>query len=693
MRVSGDGGDFKARVIAGTHTILIALDCVEARRKGLKGFAFQREIVGPDSRGPKFLRSQKVFKSVVPDPKNAHSPTDPTKPAAFYTDKFPVQSFLWGDYAASPATLYRFVVQPMYGDPGALTADPKDRIKFEITTEAEWSASETHGVWFNRGAIASQKFAEEFGNEPPKDINNPKDPEVVWLSRGLLEACLGYINETVPGDALRIAAYEFTYPPILNALKALLDKRIDVQIVYHDTIDSKGNDGPNETAMKAAGLAVNDQKTTYRRSKTKIPHNKFIVRLKDGTDPVEVWTGSTNFTSSGFLGQTNVGHRVADTETARQYLAFWELVKSDPERADARAGATALTPDPVEVVAQNSIARLFSPRPKAAMLDWYGRRMLNAANSVWFTAAFGVTAKLVPPLAQRRDQMRFVLMEKPATAANKKALTADLTHVILSYGTPLGQLYAMKNGKPTARKPIREFALDKWFFTEELFRPSNDGFVFFVHTKFLLIDPLSDDPLVCSGSANFSPPSLTANDENMLLIRGNTRIADIYMTEFDRIFRHFYFRDIANELAAASTSDDAQAIFLDETDKWTDSYFTAGKVKNNRRLMFFDVPTTTWFANAAAPAKAPSAPGKPRKPATKKTVKKAAARKSKPSPTKNKAKKTGKSTASNKAKRAAKKKGSKPTKNPSSRKKTPAKKPLKKQATKRGAGKKSKTER
>ena len=52
--------------------------------------------------------------------------------------------------------------------------------------------------------------------------------------------------------------------------------------------------------------------------------------------------------------------------------------------------------------------------------------------------------------------------------------------------------------------PIKEFELDKWFFEEEHFRPKNDGFVFFVHTKFLLIDPLSDDPLVCSGSANFS---------------------------------------------------------------------------------------------------------------------------------------------------------------------------------------------
>ena len=108
----------------------------------------------------------------------------------------------------------------------------------------------------------------------------------------MLEACLAYINETQPGDALRVAAYEFTYPPILNALKALVDKGIDVQFVYHDTKASNGEDGPNEVAMNDAGIPINDQKITFQRSKTKIPHNKFIVRLKGGTDPVEVWTAA-----------------------------------------------------------------------------------------------------------------------------------------------------------------------------------------------------------------------------------------------------------------------------------------------------------------------------------------------------------------------------------------------------------------
>ena len=34
--------DFRGTAISGTHTILLALDCPDARREGLLGFAFQR---------------------------------------------------------------------------------------------------------------------------------------------------------------------------------------------------------------------------------------------------------------------------------------------------------------------------------------------------------------------------------------------------------------------------------------------------------------------------------------------------------------------------------------------------------------------------------------------------------------------------------------------------------------------------
>ena len=66
----------------------------------------------------------------------------------------------------------------------------------------------------------------------------------------------------------------------------------------------------------------------------------------------------------------------------------------------------------------------------------------------------------------------------------------------------------------------------------------------YIHSKFLLMDPLGSDPIVVTGSANFSDASTNDNDENMLVIRGNRRVADIYFTEFNRLFNHYYFRAV-----------------------------------------------------------------------------------------------------------------------------------------------------
>jgi phosphatidylserine/phosphatidylglycerophosphate/cardiolipin synthase-like enzyme len=621
MRVIKTTGKFSVKAIAGTYTVLIAITCDEECRNGLLGFAFRRVVVGEETT-QKWLRSLKVFKSVVPNPKEAIDRRT-GKQKRFSTWEHPIQSFLWGDYTATPDTLYDFTVVPMYGKPGAL--EPQPGVKFEIRTEKEFDKG--HGVWFNRGAIASQAFAREFENKPPSNPDNPNDPETAWLSRGLLEACLRFINDTPAGDGLRVAAYEFTYKPVLDALKAALDRGVDVRIIYHGTANATGKEeGENEKAIMNAGLPkkIGRKQILFARTKTKIPHNKFIIRLEGGEKPIQVWTGSTNFTPSGFLGQTNVGHLIGDEETAKQYLAYWKALKNDPELDKARAGAMKITPNPPALIPANSIARVFSPRTKSEMLTWYGKRIQNAVGSLMFTAAFGVAKQLVPYLAEDCEHLNFILMEKPPTDELKKTLRKNRDCVI-AYGAVLGEMYTFKDGEPVARKKIEEFELDKWFLKEEHYRKANEGFVFFIHTKFLLIDALSDDPLTCSGSANFSSNSLLQNDENMLLIRGDQRVADIYMTEFDRIFRHFYFRDVANEVEARG--DKAEGVFLCETSQWTDSYFKPHAFKTRRREMFFADSTKTWVANAekenADSEKKPKSATKKTKKAKPKTASKA----------------------------------------------------------------------
>jgi hypothetical protein len=89
----------------------------------------------------------------------------------------------------------------------------------------------------------------------------------------------------------------------------------------------------------------------------------------------------------------------------------------------------------------------------------------------------------------------------------------------------------------------------------------------------------------------------------MLLIRGKTRVADIYLTEFDRIFRHFFFRMVANREALAHESDDdakKKAVILDSAAGWIVPYFQDGDFKNSRRLMFFADPALDWSSKTLA---------------------------------------------------------------------------------------------
>src|SRR5262249_44000376 len=155
--------------------------------------------------------------------------------------------------------------------------------------------------------------------------------------------------DATPGEGLRVCAYEFTWKPIIEALNAALRRGVDVRIIYHAVQD-------NQKAIDDVGLPENasGRQILFKRTRPAIPHNKFIIKLRRGT-PTQVWTGSTNLTETGFLGQTNVGHLVTDDQVAATYLAYWTELSSNPIGAVGLAKATALTPNPPNVLAERSI--------------------------------------------------------------------------------------------------------------------------------------------------------------------------------------------------------------------------------------------------------------------------------------------------------------------------------------------------
>lgn len=94
----------------------------------------------------------------------------------------------------------------------------------------------------------------------------------------------------------------------------------------------------------------------------------------------------------------------------------------------------------------------------------------------------------------------------------------------------------------------------------------------------MMIDPLSDCARIFSGSANSSEPSVTRNDENMLLFSGEwaQEIAPIMMTEHKQPHRHVHFRIIALGNAGR---DPRTAAFLEPDNNWQVAHFTEGREK------------------------------------------------------------------------------------------------------------------
>lgn len=298
--------------------------------------------------------------------------------------------------------------------------------------------------------------------------------------------------------------------------------------------------------------------------------------MKDNI-PIEVWTGSTNLTGGGLFGQSNVGHIIRNKEISKLYLEYWKKISADPKKTGEKGVKSWLkvnNPDLRGQVKKNSVNVIFSPRTDTSMLQWYADKLNEAKNSVFLTLAFSIddsffnVVKEDSKHSDNKSFQRYIMVENKNSQYIKPRYP-DMTKCkqnMLAYGD-----------KMRYRKGINE--------TEELIESLtglNEN-VNYLHTKYMLIDPLTDDPIVISGSANFSKASTIDNDENMLIIRGNTKIADIYLTEFMRLFNHFKNRNVENSL---NDEDYKRRQSLIPNDTWTKAYFKKDSEEFRQRLLF-----------------------------------------------------------------------------------------------------------
>jgi phosphatidylserine/phosphatidylglycerophosphate/cardiolipin synthase-like enzyme len=194
------------------------------------------------------------------------------------------------------------------------------------------------------------------------------------------------------------------------------------------------------------------------------------------------------------------------------------------------------------------------------------------------TFAFGMNDTFRDVYAKDDSVLRFGLMEKEWNGRNKEPQIAAIralqarANVVIAIGN---------------RIPVNNF--DQWL--KELDRITGQVNVQWVHLKFMMVNPLSNHPIVVTGSANFSEASTRTNDENMLVIKNNTRVADIYLGEYMRLYSHYAFREAVRVFLEKSPQEQPQDMkqgFLIGKDDWTKPYFDPHdrSARMTRRLYF-----------------------------------------------------------------------------------------------------------
>ena len=349
-----------------------------------------------------------------------------------------------------------------------------------------------------------------------------------------------------------------------------------------------------------------------------IGHNKFAVLLDKTGKPTAVWSGSTNWTPTGLCAQSNNTIVVESEDVAQAYFEYWTRLHADelPE------------PDPLSAPLgsdQGPELRKANAKPSPAKLD-------NGKTEVelWYSPNTPKTGtpktRTVPPdlefvfsLMKRAKDAIFFLVFNPGRTDPE----GEDVNTVVSAGIDFGRLDPKLTvfgaiSDPTALPgfvaPPKDAPQDKnapKIPNAAIFSPSgvpnvlmiraaaiNDLVSDFqreilsaghaiIHDKIVVIDPMSEtDCVVITGSHNLGFKASYANDENMLILRGNRALALAYTVHVLDVYDHYKFRAALEQQARDAMlkgnpkpKKPTGKGFLQTTDKWQDPYIAGEKGK------------------------------------------------------------------------------------------------------------------
>lgn len=511
---------------------------------GCRGFAIERrKIDGAKKSTQEFLENRIGFEDEDTGIEQKEGQESVTKPST----EWPFQRFSWTDHDVTTGDRVSYRVVPVVRNPaGALETDEQQASAWSDSKLLGEPPTSNFKPYFNRGFVMSQFMAKYLAanhltlKQFKDKVADPKDRTVgpheenirTFLSGDLRLALLDQLA-TAKHDGTEIYAvlFELSDSELVDALVAL-GKKAHLVLANGSITAKKGESSAdarkrdeNLDARKKL-LAANVDVAEHDRFTSPGPlgHNKFLVRTDKRGQPLVAWTGSTNWTPTGLCTQINNGLLITDPQIAQIYREQWTrlrkagsafppaLIEANSEPKDFGGGEAGHVCGTV----------WFSRTSKGVDLDALTAEVQKAREGILFLMFMPGSSGLFSTVAARSGEpnlyVRGVVSELPHGRGDESAV--DVSLIDGPRHTPLHLDIIQPEG---VQHSLAKFAAEV---TRKQFLGGIGHAI--IHSKVVVIDPFSADPVVITGSHNFSASASGKNDENFIIVRGDHALAEAY---------------------------------------------------------------------------------------------------------------------------------------------------------------------
>jgi hypothetical protein len=481
------------------------------------------------------------------------------------TEVWPVQKFNWRDLTAKRGSSYRYDIVPMVGQPGAL----KPLTDRTLTTN-RIDLTPNHGhvaTYFNRGILSTQSLAHQIPAGPSGEpdyktleqhIDQSGDPLRASLAGQMLEALPLLLERAKSeGGQCYCALYELNDPDLVK----LLVGNPSVHIVLSNTGKDDSTNQASRQSLHSAGTDVSDRMLAGDH----IGHNKYVVYVDKNNQPQAVLTGSTNWTYTGLCAQSNNSLIIESPELAAFYLDYWNRLKAEGDVQSARFRQTNNQVHTAQVDG-GRIDVWFSPNTRQQT-----KPSQNAETPSDMAEAFEV-------IDGAKRGILFLLFQPGSPSVMDEALARQEANASLFVRGAVTDPKAAQNydvqlyhrpGEDAATVVSASEIRDQFsFWQKELLKSSPEAHAI-IHDKIVVVDPFSPDCAVITGSHNLGFKASYSNDENLLILRGNSAVAAAYAVHVMDVYDHYRWR-----FTVQKQGDQAWAGLV-TNDTWQDKYFKA----------------------------------------------------------------------------------------------------------------------